>query len=54
MITYYTKENSIDEVTGDTSEVYRARGYLDGKLIDTRIFSNNNGRTFSNSSGDWL
>ena len=53
MITYtYTKENSIDEVTGDTSEVYRARGYLDGKLIDTRILSNNNGRTFSNSSGD--
>ena len=39
MITYtYTKENSIDEVTGDTSEVYRARGYLDGKLIDTEYF----------------
>ena len=39
MVTYtYGKEIVIDEVTSDTSEVYKAKAYLDGTLLDTRSF----------------
>ena len=37
MITYtYGKEIVIDDMNSDTSEVYKAKAYLDGTLLDTR------------------
>ena len=53
MVTYtYGKEIVIDEVTSDTSEVYKAKAYLDGTLLDTRSFSNNSNRNFNDANGN--
>ena len=53
MVTYtYGKEIVIDEVTSDTSVVYKAKAYLDGTLLDTRSFSNNSNRNFNDANGN--
>ena len=53
MITYtYGKETVIDDIIGDTSEVYKAKAYLDGILIDTRSLSNNSNRNFNDANGN--
>ena len=41
MMTYtLSKELLVDEVTGDTSEIYRGRAYMNGDLVDTTLPGN--------------
>jgi hypothetical protein len=53
MITYtYGKETVIDDIIGDTSEVYKAKAYLNGVLVDNRYLSNNSNRNFNDAIGN--